>query len=62
LDAAVVALFDDDYGVWRAPCILAASWRRSRTAPDVHGRIVYATDELLDRPEAEDWTDRLRAA
>jgi hypothetical protein len=60
-DAAVVVLFDDDYGVWRAAripvSVLQAVAYRAR---HVNGWIVYATDELLDRPEAEDWTERLQ--
>jgi hypothetical protein len=60
-DAAVVVLFDDDYGVWRAAripvSVLQAVAYRGR---HVNGWIVYATDELLNRPEAEDWTERLR--
>jgi hypothetical protein len=59
-DAAVIVLFDDDFGVKRASRISVEVLQdASRFAQHVNGHLVFATDDLLDR--GEDWTERLRA-
>jgi len=60
-DAAIIVLFDDEFRVWRAARIPASVLREvAYYAQHVRGHTVYATDELLNRPDAEDWTERLR--
>lgn len=60
-DAAIIVLFDDEFRVWRAARIPASVLREvAYYAQHVRGHTVYATDELLNRPEAEDWTELLR--
>jgi hypothetical protein len=59
-DACVVVLFDDQFEVWRAARLPAATLQqRSRFSEHVRGYRVIARDELL--AEGEDWTQRLRA-
>ena len=59
-DACIVVLFDDEFEVWRATRLPAATLQqRSRFIEHVRGYRVIARDELLD--EGEDWTQRLRA-
>jgi hypothetical protein len=60
-DAAVIVLFDDRFGVWRASCVPADAVRSNATSnPYVGGWRVFATDMLLE--QVDDWTERLRAA
>lgn len=60
-DAGVVALFDDQFRVWRATHLpVAVLEQEARSVEHVRGFRVMATDGLLDR--GEDWTERLRAA
>ena len=60
-DAAIIVLFDDEFRVWRAARIPASVLREvAYYAQHVRGHTVYATDELLNRPEADDWTELLR--
>ena len=58
-DAAVIVLFGDDFGVWRAARVPVDVLREgSRFSEHVRGDLVFARNELLDL--GEDWTDRLR--
>lgn len=60
-DAAIIVLFDDHFGVWRAARLLPAQLQAAaRYSGHVKGDVVRATDSLLD--QGEDWTGRLRAA
>lgn len=58
-NAAVIVLFDDVFHVARATRLPVETVKATaRFAEHVHGYLVIATDDLLDR--GEDWTDRLR--
>jgi len=58
-DAAVIVLFDDDYGISRATRVSVDDLQAAaRWAKHVNGWLVFATDNLLDG--GEDWTERLQ--
>lgn len=60
-DAAVIVLFDDDFRVWWAARAPAAVLKEvARYSQHVRGYTVFATEDLLNRQEVEDWTERLR--
>jgi hypothetical protein len=60
-DAAVIVLFGDDFGVWKAARVpIDVVQEAARPDAHVRGSRVLATDALLAR--GEDWTERLRQA
>lgn len=62
-DAAIIVLFDDEFRLWRAARIPGSVLQEvAYYAQHARGYTVYATDELLSRPDVEDWTERLRQA
>jgi hypothetical protein len=60
-DAAIIVLFDDEFRVWRATRLPAATVETaSRFVDHVKGYRVIARDALLE--QGEDWTELLRQA
>ena len=58
-DAAVIVLFDDEYGVSRAAKIPVKNLKElARWAKHVNGWLIFATADVLD--SGEDWSERLR--
>jgi hypothetical protein len=61
-DEVAIALFDDDYRVWRAVRLPAkVAEERSTYRSHVNGHILFAKDQLLDDPLANDITSELQA-
>jgi hypothetical protein len=61
-DQLAVILFGPEYSVSRAVLLpVELARERSRRSSHVNADNLYATDELLDDPRAEDITSRLRS-
>lgn len=61
-DEVAIVLFDDDYRVWRAVRLPAkVAEERSTYRSHVNGNILFAKDQLLDDPLANDITSELQA-
>lgn len=61
-DRAVVVLFDQDYSVFRCVALPRDVMKEVATyRKHVNGYVVRATDGLLNHPDAEDLTERLRS-
>ena len=60
-DAAMIVLFDDEFSVWKAAKLPAATVQaHSRRVEHVNGWRFNARDDILEL--GEDWTPRLQAA